>query len=452
MAAEATAKIDRQMLFKFETLVENVCNEFKEIKDMIINMSKTVWFLRNNTLEIENEMRSVYLTTERIYRYQEFAIQNGFLRARDIMDERTLSKVECNDTLTTDIERLFSVQDSNISEETLTEMYKTVCDKIRMKQLIVKEAREDMFKLISHYKAASVIFDFKFEDEPTEHNGVIVPQKLLNRSINVNQKMLDVVHRLLTTDFDDLDRTLENFKDIIQTGFENNMEDFVGISDALAEYLSACKMYKSDKWVIYTEGFNLPLKVILQRHHEFVKAWSYFEQDVRHLHQNLDSMNNLTDSLSNHVFPEISLFIQKLQKFSQNKESNLSKLGSLLLSPEVKSCLSALKNFFREVELHGHFINENYNLAIKPVFTLWEMSIGDEDNRNYYNYTNRVLFLRELSDVKEEWREKVQRLMSEDIRQYVLRKDEGLFAAFDELSTYYEDFKKLTTPNSRFLR
>lgn len=449
MAAEVTAKMDIQML---RTLVENVCNGFKGIKEKISNMSEAVWFLRNNTLEIENEMRSVYVTTERVYRYQEFAIQNGFLRARDNMEERTLSKVECNDALTADIEGLFGLQDGNISEEVRTEMYTTVCDKLRIKQLIVKEAKEDMFKLISHYKTASVIFDFKFEDEPTEHNSVIVPQKLLNRSINVNQKMLDVVHRLLTTDFDDLDRILESFKDIIWTGFENTIENFVGIPDARAEYLSACEMYKSDKSVIYTEGFNLPLKVVLQRHHEFVKAWSYFEQDIRLLHQNLDSMNNLIDSLSNHVFPEISLFIQELQKYAQNRERNLSELGSLILSPEVKSCLSAVKNFFRTVEMHGHFINENYNLAIKPIFTLWEMSIGDEDNRNYYNYTNRVLFLRELSDVKVEWREKIQRLMSEDIRQYVLRKDEGFFAAFDELTTHYEDFKKLTTPDSHFLR
>ena len=127
-------------------------------------------------------------------------------------------------------------------------------------------------------------------------------------------------------------------------------------------------------------------------------------------------------------------------------------IAKFLYSNETQFVMSKVRSFFREVRSRGQSIDDLANLVSKPVFAMWTMIIDDEDSFEYYNYTGNDLFMRNLTDVKDEWSTKMEAISAGDLRKFLLNRDEDFLSAFDEISTHLDEFKSSLAVDKDFLR
>lgn len=455
LASEVTARMDKDTLANFHSLVDNFFKKYADVHDTINEIIESLLIQRNTTNRIEEDMKHAYYTKERIYRYQEYAIEKNFLRGREAMEERTLANVanafaEFALLNRRRITRL--AHDNGTNDDVRLELYKLTVDALQTRQDIVEMARHNISLLISSYINGTKIFNYKFEDLPRAHNPYIIPKPLMNYSMHHNSYMLKYVPKLKTNDFDLLNKTLEMFKEQAKIAYEDRTVNESELNYVYERFQYACRTYMYSKSVVYSMGIEMPLYVIKERRSDFDKNWSDFEEDIRQMYQNLESLSNLVENVTTTFIPLIESLVVKLQNYTQNGDGTLMDLAMLALSNETQSVISTIRNFFREVRTRGQLIDDEISLAYPPIFTMWTMIIDDEDSVEYYNYTNNALFLRDLGTVKEEWKKSLEAVRAEDIRKHVQSRDEDFLTAFEEIANHLEAFQNSITVDENFVK
>lgn len=454
-ASEVTAKMDRDTFNQFKTLVTKMTDKYAVIKDIINKVSRCLQKQTNFTADIHNEMNESYTTKERIYRYQMYTIEKNFLRGREAMEERTLTSV-ANAYAEFALLNLKRVQrlayDDELSDIAREEMYKITIDELETRQEICQMAKRNISLLLRSFINGTKIFNYKFEDLPRAHNNYIIPKPLLYYSMTYNDYMEKYVPKLRTSDFSVLNKSLELFKEQATIAYETKNVSDHDLNYAYERFQFACRTYMYSKSVVYSMGIDLPLKVLQERHSDFEKEWDDFVKDIQEMNQNFKSLDTLIEVMTNTVFPVTDEIVRKLRNYTENNKGSLMDMAKTILSNGTQLVISTFKNFFREVRTRGQLIDDMISLVGKPINNMWTMIIDDEDSFLYYNYTNNVLFMRNLSEVLDEWNSKLDDIRALDVRRHVLNKDEDFLAAFDEISLHLEEFKGSLVVDRNFLK
>ena len=455
IASEVTARMDRDTFAKFQVLAQNLFTKYKVVKHIVSDVLSCLCSQKNNTVSVAEEMKESYLTKERIYRYQQYAIQKNFLRGREAMEERTLTNVanaygEFALLNYRRIQRL--AYDNSSSDEGREELYKLTLDVLKTRQDICEMARANISLLLDAFINGTPIFNYKFEDLPRAHNPYIVPKALMNHSMHYNHYMEKYVPKLRTNDFDILNRTLQMYQDEASMAYENRTVNETTLHYVYERFQYACRTYMFSKSVVYSLGIELPLQVITARLADFDKEWGDFDKEVHEIKQNLNSLEELINTINNESFPIIDSVVDTLNNYTEHGTGSLMEIAKFLYSNETQFVMSKVRSFFREVRSRGQSIDDLANLVSKPVFAMWTMIIDDEDSFEYYNYTGNDLFMRNLTDVKDEWSTKMETISAGDLRKFLLNRDEDFLSAFDEISTHLDEFKSSLAVDKDFLR
>jgi hypothetical protein len=206
------------------------------------------------------------------------------------------------------------------------------------------------------------------------------------------------------------------------------------------------------KSVVYSQGIELPTRVIQERITSFKNEWSSFNANIVDLRQNLNALVTLLSNITTNILPNMEQIIALMKNYTDSSEGNLMNLAHVFLSNETKLLVNILRNFFQEVQTRGQQINDLTNLLNKPVKNIWTTIITDEDSIDYYNYTDNALFLRNISVVLDEWTGKINELHELDVRQHVFNKDEDFFIANDGVTVHLEKFKNDIVVDGKFLK
>lgn len=455
IAAEVTSRMDKETFAKFQLLVDNFVTKYKIIRDIVSNISTCLCSQKNSTESVAEEMKKAYLIKERIYRYQEYAIQKNFLRGREAMEERTLTNVanaygEFSLLNFRRVKRL--AFDNDTSDEAREQLYKLTIDALQTRQDICEMARDNISLLLSSFINGTPIFNYKFEDLPRAHNPYIVPKPLMLYSMTYNDYMQKYVPKLRKNDFDVLYKALEMFKEQAAIAYKNRTVNESDLNYVYERFQFACRTYMFSKSVVYSLGIELPLKIINERHSDFDSEWHDFDKEVHEINQNIMSLQELIENVADDSFTKMDSVVLKLQNYTQKSEGSLLDIAEYLFSKETQFVISKVKNFFTELRTRGQAIDDLANLVLKPIFAMWTMIIDDEDSIEYYKYTSNDLFLRNLSLVKEEWTIKSEEIRAGDLRKKVMNKDEDLLSAFDETVAHLYEFKKSLHVDSNFLK
>ena len=453
-AHETSTKMDLGKFQRFVSLVESFKANFESVREVADQISASLQDQWNQTEAVINEMSDVFATKERMYRYQEYAIDQNFLRGREAMEERVLANVanayaEFAMQIKRRIERLASSTDDNQSRK---DLYSLITDQLKVRQEIAKLARENISVLIGAYINGKKIFNYKFEDLPRSHNTYIVPKPLMNDSMHYNSYVQKYVPKLLNDDFDKFADVFEKFINLTNDAYENQNISDTYLNYVFERYQFVCRTYLFSKSVVYKYGIERPKTIIEERRAEFIREWAVFTSLSGQLEQIISSLKNQIEYINNVSVPDINGILSSLTKYSHNNSLTLFDLSEMFRKNDTQLMISTIKEFFQEVQTRGQSISDLLSLIESPTHNIWKTIIEDEDSWEYYTYTNNDLFLRNLSDVDKEWSTKLQDIKSKDIRMYTQNRAENFISAFTDLYAYLDDFENSIVINSDFVK
>lgn len=454
-ASEITSKMDNDTFKDFQLIANNFYDKYKQITDVIVSISHYLTVQKNVTDEIFSKMSDAYSTKERIYRYQDYSIEKNFLRGREAMEERTLSNVAnaFAEFAMVNTRRILRLATDNETGDALRfELYKLVIDDLIVRQEIVEKARANITLLIKSFITGTPIFNYKFEDIPRAHNTYIVPKPLMNYSMHHNHYMKKFVPKLNSSDFKLLYSVLDMFMEQATIAYENRTVNETELNYVFERFQFACRTYMYSKSVVYTQGIELPTRVIQERLSDFRNEWSLFDDEIVDMQQNMKALTDSLENITINIIPEINKLIVRIKNYTENSNGRLMVLADAFLSNETKLLTNIIKDFFQEIQTRGQQIKDIVNILLNPVKTMWTMIINDDDSFDYYDYTNNTLFQRNLSFVLKEWNLKIADLKALDVRQLVLNKDEDFFNANSDISLHLQQFKESILVDGQFLK
>ena len=453
-AYETSAKMDIGKLQIFLSLVGSFNTNFDSVRVVVHQIELSLQKQWNQTNAIIDEMSDVFATKERMYRYQEYAIEQNFLRGREAMEERVLANVvnayaEFAMQIKRRIERLASSTDDNQSKK---ELYNLIIDELKVRQELAELARENISELISAFINGTQIFNYKFEDLPRRHNPYIVPKPLMNDSMHYNSYVREYVPKLLNDDFDSYADVFEKFINLTNDAYENQTINNTYLNYVFERYQYVCRTYLFSKSVVYKYGIDRPKTIIEERRAEFIREWVVFTSLTEQLEQIISSLKNQIEYINNMSVPDINGILSLLSKYSHTNSLTLFDLSEMFRKNNTHLMISTIKEFFQEVQTRGQSLSDLLSLLETPTHNIWKTIIEDKDSWEYYIYTFNDLFLRNLSDVDEEWSTKLQDIKSHDIRLYTKNRAENFMSAFTDVYTYLDDFENSIVVDSDFVK
>ena len=455
LASETTSRMDKTKLKEFKILVDNLSDRFNKVKHVLEHVSN---YLQNQTLALTyilNETTSAYIEKERLYRFQEYSFLRNFLRGREAMEERTLANLalgfaEFAMLNARRIRRLVTIPVEESSSR--RDLYELIIDSLKVRQELAGLARGNITVLYNAFVNGTRIFNYKFEDIDRSHNDFIVPKPLLNESMFHNWYVRRHGPKLFN-DFNLMETVLGMFMDEATTAYLNSTINETSLNYTFERYLYSCRTYMFSKSVFYSQGIERPITIINERQRKFDKHWDDFTAETDEMDQNLKALVSELENIENMSLSKLTPFMKNLVDYVSNKNESLMALADEIMSDEMQTILSYIKDFFQEVETRGQTIYDLWTMLMEPIKSIWTMILNDEDMLEYYHFTNNSRFLQNVTEVIC----KYSMVCSEtrdnlDVRNAIHNYDEDYFLALSALSAHLTDFKKSIKIDHDFLR
>ncbi|WAR19542.1 ASIC2-like protein, partial [Mya arenaria] len=451
---ETTAKMDHEKFSHFQDLVVTFGAKTKLIEDVIMKIERCLQLQENQTKQLFVQMEDIYLTKEKTYRYQEYAIEKNFLRGREAMEERTLANVAnaYAEFALVNTRRIRRLANSPADDQVRKELYEFIMDALEVRQEIAQLAKDNISLLIKSFINGTQIFNYKFENMPRAYNPHIVPKPLMNESMYHNAYMKKYVPKLENDDMQLMFNVLEMFMNQTKLAYEERSINETELNYVFERFQYACRTYLYSKSVVYSNGIDRPLAVIKDRHDQFDSFWVTFKREIEALNQNIKSLTELITGINSAILPTFKSLQSKLYNYTENGSLGLMDLATLFTSNHTDGFTTNVSIFFQEVQTRGQSISDLLSLIKIPVDGIWTQIIDDEDSWDYYNYTNNHLFLRNLSEVIIEWNSKLEDIKTFDIRHHVEHSAEDFYSSFENVVSHLKRFKASVVVDSTFLK
>ena len=454
-ASETTSRMDKTKLEDFKILVLAVEKAFNKLKSLVNGISMQIANQSQEIIYTHNETRSAYWEKERLYRFQQYAVEKNFLRGREAMEERTLRNVvvgfaEFAMLNARRIRRLVATPKTDV--EGRTDLYETIIDALKVRQELAGLAKGNITVLYGAFVNGTRIFNYKFEDISRKHNDHIVPKPLLNYSMHYNHYVRKYGPKLFR-DLDLMHNVLDMFMNETTEAFLNSSINETRLNYVFERYLFSCRTFMFSKSVVYSQGLALPVTVIKERYDNFEKLWEELESFSERIKQNLESLSMNLNKLDLIVSTDLNKLVEKSLKYVISRNESLLQLADEFLSDNTQGILSFIKGFFREIETRGQAVFDAWTMMMKPIIEFWTAILDDEDMKDYYEFTNNTRFLQNLTDV-------ISQCISQytaardglDVRSVIGNEDAEFILAFDEMTAHLDAFRDSIKIDSSFVR
>ena len=455
-ASETTARVDTNKRDEFKSLVYTVRDRVEDLKAIFVRVSDYILNQTSENDRILNETNSAYAEKERLYRFQEYAVEKNFLRGREAMEERVLANIALGFAEFARLNRrkirhlvTIPLNESSSRED----LYRSVIDSLTVRQELSDLAKNNISVLYDAFVNGTKIFNYMFEDIPRSHNPYIVPKPLLNDSMFYNSYVRNHGPRLFET-LDIMHNVLDMFMDEATTAFLNATINETQLNYVFERYQFACRTYMFSKSVMYSQGIDRPVPILRERRTEFDQIWDDFSKQSNEMTQNFNSIVKSLHHIENKLIKKLNFVVDSLSNYFKTENGSLMALAGDILSTDTKAMLSTLRDFFQELDTRGHAIFDSWTIMVKHITDLWTKILDDEDMIEYYEFTNNSRFLQNLTEVLDSYTCACTRARDKlDVRKTVIKnEDEEFFRAMDAITEHLTEFKSSIKIDSSFLR
>ncbi|KAH3852887.1 hypothetical protein DPMN_095408 [Dreissena polymorpha] len=443
--------MDESKFMQYKIMSQSYVQFSSDVEDVIFQIEELVEKNIDQINEIFMEMEGTYNMKQIMYRFQEYAIEKNFLRAREAMEERVLANVASDyaEFAMLTARRIRRMAMDVMDDSNRKMLFEIIIDTIRVRQEISEQARANVTLLIDSYINGTPIFNYKFEDVSRDHNYYIVPRPLLNESMFYNSYVQKNVPKWKYDDFDLMFQVLEMFANLSLIALDDKSVNETELNYVFERYQFACRTFMNSRSVVYFYGIDRPLGIIQLRLSNFSKAWQDFTNIIKTMNLDCTFLSNILRNIKHTTIPGMQQLAIKLGNYTENGIGSLFDLATTFSSNYTLSQTTDIHSLFADIEARGQSLSDNWIMLKQPIHTMWQMIIGDEDSFEYYEYTNNTRFMRNLT----EWSEKLSSAANKrDIRLPVARANERFRPSIDDLSAFLNEFKRKIVIDGGFLR
>ncbi|KAL4221396.1 hypothetical protein ACF0H5_019654 [Mactra antiquata] len=460
-AREVSSRMNRATYSHFKTLVTTTVEDFDQLKRLItVDIMQRIDTQLQRVEEWRENLTSVVAKKQFIYEYQKYSLQKNFMRARDAMEERTLS-VLClgfhEHVFNTELllRQMKEALDKNDSDAVV--LYKLLKNMLRSRMETAGRAFNNYTQLYNAYFNGQKIFNYKFQTTSRKHNPFIVPKALVNESLFHNAYAVRYSARVGT----DINRVMNasamfgEFVDDIYTNVTQTI-NILQMNKLSEEFIDSCEDYFHSKSTFYFESIDRPLRIIEERIFHFSALINDFNKVADEIANALLSLKDTLLELRSGFIHNSEIYMNMAQEyFNENSTNNVTKMeiAELFTSKSTSDKLHILSLFFADVRQKGQFVFEQWSNIQSLTLKIWDVILHDIDSLEYYNYTNNVEFLRNYSDVYNETSAKMLVIQeNNDLRDIINKRDLVFAEAMNSLRDELDKFIAESQMKETFLR
>lgn len=446
---------------QFENRVHVTIDDFKMLKRLVTrDIFQRIGTQIDYIYEWLGNITNVIDKKQFIYAYQKYSLQKNFMRARDAMEERTLS-VLClgfhEHVFNTEL-FLRQMLDAMKQNKTDADIFYTLLNNmLRSRIETAGRAANNYTQLFNAYANGQRIFNYKFKSIPRTHNNAIIPKALLNESLYHNYYARRYSSRVGT----DINRVMNAsaefglFAEDLYTNVTQNI-DILKMNKLSEEFLDSCEDYFHSKSTFYFETIDRPLRVIEERIFHFSALAKELEKHSSELLNALFSLKNELSELQTGFLDSFENYMQIAQDyFSVNNTANITKMeiAKMFASKSLNDKLYTLSIFFTDVRQKGQFAYEQWFNIMTITLKIWEIVLYDIDSIDYYKFENIEAFLQNFTDVYNTTHEKILTIQEKtDLRDIIGNTDHVFAETIASLRGELDKFIEESQMGETFIR
>ena len=400
-ASETTTRMDKTKLENFKALVSALIEVFDKIKSLAGTIAMRIAHQLQAIEQAYNETESAYIEKERLYRFQQYAVENNFLRGSEEMEAINFANIVVSYTEfamlnTRRIRRLAAMTGTDVRGR--MDLYETIMDALKVRQDVTGLSKGNLTVLYNAFVNGTRIFNYKFQNISLTHNDYITPKPLLSYSMRHNSNVREFWPKM----FDGLDlmhNSLNMFINEATEAFLNLTVNETRLTYAFEQYILSCRQFIFSKIIVYRQGLALPASVLKEKYDNFEKLWTEIKAFVNKIRDNLIFLNLNLNKLEKRVSPAFTKLIDKAIQYAATRNESLLTFTDEFLSDRAQMILSFIIDLFEDVDQKGFVIFNAWTSMMRPVEDFWTAILEDEDMSEYYEFTNNTRFLQNLTDV-----------------------------------------------------
>lgn len=455
-AREVTNRLEKDKFLNFKKVADNVKRKLLSIDLLLKEEIEEKLQEQRAVLAIKKEeMYKIWKRKDFILKYQLYAIQKNFLRARDAMEERTLSYIGNGfQAFALDMHtKLHELVDMESDQECTRDLlYKLLTDKVDIEVEMINRGIGNLTELIDAYKNGTPIFNYKYSKMSRKNNPYIVPKKLMNDSLYRTWNARNYGLRI-ASDLEILKEHVLGFKNLTEIAYYNGTLDPDRLWYVNKKFIFYNKRYFHNKANLYFESIEVPEKVMEQRIDNFTQLWTDFVDLTDNIESNIDRINASLDEVLGKVIPKLRALSDLGQEYLVNSSVLKLDVAKAALSPQIHEGINTMKVFFLEVRSRGQSIFDDWTNLIDVTSDTWRSILTDVDSIEYYQWRGYDNFLQNLSVVLDTEESHFVFIRDEtDIRDLIGNRDRIFYSSLYDMMDIMGDFKKSTKLDGNFLR
>ncbi|GFO35318.1 acid-sensing ion channel 4 [Plakobranchus ocellatus] len=455
-ARDVTHRLQKEKRDRLNHLIENLDLHFGQVRHLVLNQIETkIEQQRAAFAKVVTDVDKVHKQTMYLFEYQRYIVDKDFVRARDAMNERTLSVVclAFQEFIVQVEAAIQSLSDKNITEpEVRRVLYLDVARKLESRKDMAERAHANYTEFRHALETGTPIFNYKFKSEPRANSPLIAPLPMFYQALNSSSSMR---HRavVLGQNLMNISHRLDTLKDLAERVYREGDLNATELHLQSVNFLFQCRTFSQSRDMFMYDTPEIIARLMKKRDDRLAKLWAQFEAAKTDFHRQADSLMSELQLIQTGALGGIARALTLARMFLQH--GNLSKrmVAAEFLREDIVKTQGTLKNFFAEVRSRGHAVYDDWIKIKKAAIAIWFLALTEENLQTYYTAMNMTHMLVDVWDKRVEIATDCGRPRDEhDLRRVVNNVDAQFTDALSDMLKEMTNFRETEGIDGRFMR
>ncbi|GFS25722.1 acid-sensing ion channel 4-like, partial [Elysia marginata] len=461
-ARDVTHRLQKEKRQRLYDLIRNLERHFEQVRNIVLNQIENKINEQRKAFDtVIAQVEAAYRSTRYLYEYQNYIVDKNFVRARDAINERTLSVVcLAYQEFSVQVELAIQSLGDNITEPGVRRvLYLDVARKLEARRDITERAFANYTQFKNALQTGQPIFNYRFREEPRENSYLIAPVPMFHAALN-SSLALQRRAELLGSTLIDFARQLSDLKELASKTFRNGTLNATELHLQSVQFMYLCRSFSQSKDMFMNDVPEFLYREMQKRdeqlaalYDQFQRAKADFDTQLQLISIQAESLTVKLDHIKSGSLGAISRALNSARIFLFQGALSKRSVAEEFLREDIMKTQGTLKNFFNEVRSRGHAVYDDWITVETAAIALWTMAIKEENLRTYYEAMKMThMLVAPESKAKElrEWCRESRDL--HDLRRVVNNVDSQFSGALSDMLEEMASFRDTERIDGRFMR
>ena len=454
-ASEVTTRYEFAKFSNIQKLNDRLKNNMKKLNQrVIINLKETVQNAIVTARERYQEIEDHFKWKDYLYKYQAYILQKNFMWPRNAFEESALHIValgyaEYIMKIESRVRRLSSGELLDASSREM--LFEDTTDLLSIRKKIIETALVYFTKLREAYDTGKQIFNYKYYDTPLSHNIPAAP-KLLIKESRVHNCYAVTFGELFERYFIETIEILGFCQAVVDEAFYNKTMDESNMTECRETFRYLMRNWVFARSVFYFDTIDWPLKQIEKRLKNFDILWNKLRSVYDNLYLSLESLQSELLMFETGTYKKMIEISAAIDGYL-NDTVTMANVSGVFTSKTFRHLVTNFDQFFQHIRSKESSVSDWLRQMSDDAYKVLEVIVNDQDSWEYYNFTGKTEYLRNISDIGQNLRENY--TLIADLLHFsdvINGSDSDISSVYDDLVQEMTEFKDSLIIDNSFIK